>query len=157
MCLLLSRRIIFYSALPEYALLTVKYYSKGNKKGDAWVLPGGRAEVNEKTTDTIIREFVEELGIHIRINRLICIIENFNAYGNESLHEFGLYYLVTPTDEISICDSDFEGIEESIKLTFKWIDIDEIVNYKIYPKMLKDIINQFPDGVKHYINDDKDV
>ncbi|MDQ0872711.1 8-oxo-dGTP pyrophosphatase MutT (NUDIX family) [Paenibacillus sp. V4I3] len=65
-----------------------------NKKGDAWVLPGGRAEVNEPTEEIVVREFLEELGFQVVIDRLIAIIENFNAYEYESLHEFGMYYEV---------------------------------------------------------------
>lgn len=66
-----------------------------NKKGDAWVLPGGGLEVGETSVETIEREFQEELGFRIRASRLFCIIENFNAYEYDGLHENGMYYVVS--------------------------------------------------------------
>lgn len=35
-----------------------------------WVVPGGRSEVNEQTTSTIIREYKEELNTEIKVSRL---------------------------------------------------------------------------------------
>jgi len=64
------------------------------KNESGWVLPGGRAEINEETCKSVVREFKEELNLDISALRLLWIIENFNAYGNENLHEYGVYYLI---------------------------------------------------------------
>lgn len=125
-----------------------------NKKGDAWVLPGGRAEVNEPTEKTIVREFVEELGFQVKVQRLIAIIENFNAYGYKSLHEFGMYYEVSLLGQLPHDLIQFEGIEETVRLTFKWISVHEINHMKLFPKALNQFLYDMPMEFKHLVNSD---
>jgi len=126
-----------------------------NKKGDAWVLPGGQVEIGETSAEAIEREFQEELGLRIRVSRLICIIENFNAYEYDGLHEVGMYYMVTSDEEVPVNDSAFKGMDASVELTFKWISMDELDQHKLYPRALKGLLKNMPNEVKHYINNDK--
>ncbi|WP_284646301.1 NUDIX hydrolase [Paenibacillus silviterrae] len=125
-----------------------------NKKGDAWVLPGGRAEVNEPTGNVVVREFLEELGFRVKVSRLFAIIENFNAYGNESLHEFGMYYEVESLDQLQHDFIEFEGIEETVNLTFRWISMSEINQVKLYPKALHQLLTEMPADFRHLMNFD---
>lgn len=126
------------------------------KSEKGWVLPGGRAEINEESYQTVVREFKEELNLDVSVQRLLGIIENFNAYGNENLHEFGIYYLMECKEELVINDKEFIGNEEDIKLIFKWIDINEIKGMNIYPRSLKGLIQNInlDNGIKHLINND---
>ena len=125
-------------------------------KGTAWVLPGGRLEINEKSSDAVIREFKEELGFSMKVNRPLWVIENFNAYGNRNLHEFGIYYRLEAErlDEIRWEPGEFHGIEDAVKLTFKWFDLDELENIKLYPLCVKELLKETGQGMKHVVNDD---
>ena len=38
---------------------------------DEWELPGGRIEVGESPDETLVREFQEELSVHVRVGRLL--------------------------------------------------------------------------------------
>lgn len=38
-----------------------------------WDMPGGMAEANESPTEAVSRELREELGIEIRVGRLLCV------------------------------------------------------------------------------------
>jgi len=38
-----------------------------------WDLPGGMAEANESPSDALVREVAEELGITVRVNRLLAL------------------------------------------------------------------------------------
>ncbi|REK52201.1 MAG: hypothetical protein C6W55_17085 [Thermobacillus sp.] len=128
-----------------------------NKKGDAWVLPGGRVEVGETSVETLEREFIEEPGMRVHATRILCMIETFNAYGYEGLHEIGIYHVVTADDETPVSDSPFKGKDPTVELTFRWIPVDEIERHKIYPRVLKDILTNLPGEMKYYVNDDKEV
>lgn len=111
--------------------------------------------MNEETKETVRREFVEELGFQVKINRLLWVIENFNAYGYEKLHEFGMYYLVEPFDtNLSIQPAEFEGIEKAEKLIFKWFDIHAIDEINIYPRCLAKLLQEASHEVIHVINND---
>ena len=125
-------------------------------KSGAWVLPGGRSEINETSCEALIREMKEELGVEIRIKRLVWIIENFNAYETKGLHEMGFYYFGQLNSECNMygIQGDFEGNENNIKLIFRWFEINEISKLDIYPKFLKEHLNLLPENIQHIINDD---
>jgi 8-oxo-dGTP pyrophosphatase MutT (NUDIX family) len=61
-----------------------------------WTFPGGRAEVGETSPETLKREMMEELGVEVTVERLLWSVENFFRYEDQDVHEFGLYYLMTP-------------------------------------------------------------
>lgn len=125
-------------------------------KPGAWVLPGGRSEINETSEETLIREMKEEIGVDINIKRLVWIIENFNAYGTEGLHELGFYYLGQLCSNCNLhnIQDEFEGSESSIKLIFKWFEINDIDKLDIYPLFLKSHLKRLPDTIQHVINKD---
>ncbi|PUA38765.1 NUDIX hydrolase [Paenibacillus elgii] len=125
------------------------------KKGNAWVLPGGRGEINEESGKTVIREFAEELGLNVKAVRLLWIIESFNAYGEKNLHEHGIYYLVKSEEaEITIRTEEFFGLENGIGIVYKWIELQELHNMNIYPRALKRLIQDVSEDneIKHMIN-----
>lgn len=126
-----------------------------NKSGDAWVLPGGRAEWNEPTEEAVVREFAEELGMCVRPVRLAGLIENFNAYRQAGLHEFGVYYEVHAClgEQIDIPDDEFIGKEAAPVLTFRWIDLEQIPDTVIYPASLKQLLRSNGE-FRHIVNDD---
>jgi 8-oxo-dGTP pyrophosphatase MutT (NUDIX family) len=133
-----------------------------NKKGDAWVFPGGRAEINEDTGNCVVREFREELGVCVRVDRLLWIIENFNAYEYKDLHEFGMYYSVKldgyESWDAKIHLEEFLGIEEAVKLTFRWFKIEELDQILIYPKASRELLQQLhkTKEIVHIMNQDKE-
>ena len=63
---------------------------------DIWVLPGGLIRLNETSQETVKREFFEETGFEIKVDRLLWIIENFFVFNDEKYHEVGFYFLVSP-------------------------------------------------------------
>lgn len=111
-------------------------------------------EVNESTEKVVVREFWEELGFRVKVSRLFAIIENFNAYGYKFLHEFGMYYEVKSVEQLPHDLIQFEGVEETVKLTFKWIGVNEINQVKLYPKALHQLLTEMPTDVRHLINSD---
>jgi 8-oxo-dGTP pyrophosphatase MutT (NUDIX family) len=127
--------------------------------GNSWVLPGGRLEINEKTSYAVLREFQEELGFQLKVKRLLWMIENFNAYGNQNLHEFGVYYLLEAEEPQSIiCETgEFQGIEEDVKLTFRWFGLEQLQNITLYPKCLKELLKDLEHEIKHVVNDDSNL
>src|SRR5437762_3514141 len=62
---------------------------------DFWSLPGGRVELGEASSQAIVREMREELGLDARTERLLWVVENFFTHGDVSHHELGMYYLIS--------------------------------------------------------------
>src|SRR5438270_12474108 len=66
---------------------------------DSWFLPGGRAELGESASISLLREMQEELGVPMKVERLLYVVENFFTDTNDDWHELGFYFLITaPAD-----------------------------------------------------------
>ena len=54
-----------------------KILSVQMKKNGFYCLPGGHIEIGEDSKEAVVREFKEETGIDVKVERLISITENF--------------------------------------------------------------------------------
>lgn len=117
-------------------------------------LPGGRCKLGESSTNTAIREFMEETGIKTEIIKGLGMIENFFVlkFNGKKYHEILLI------QELKFKNSDeyntiiFKNIEEKKKdfLTYEWIEIDKLKENNFKPEIVADIINN--SSFVHYIN-----
>jgi 8-oxo-dGTP pyrophosphatase MutT (NUDIX family) len=120
-------------------------------KDEHWALPGGRVELLEDSQTSIVREVKEELGIDVKVDRLLWFTENFFDYNNKNYHEIGLYYSVSPTDGIfSMQNEAFFG-EEGDRLIYQWVPISELENIMLYPEFIKKSLTDLPEAPKHLI------
>src|SRR5690242_9462627 len=60
---------------------------QGTGDGGRWILPGGRGQLLEPTTETIRREMREEFGIEVAVGRLLWVVENFFTGGSGNYYE----------------------------------------------------------------------
>jgi 8-oxo-dGTP pyrophosphatase MutT (NUDIX family) len=118
--------------------------------------PGGHVSFGEVSTDTIIREFKEEIGIDITPSRLLWIGEIFFPWAQSDCHQISLYYQVIFRDETQIpSDDDFfvlDEIEEKRhRLLFTWIDLSELENIDLYPIDAKKKLLNLSGQIEHFI------
>ena len=116
-----------------------------------WSLPGGRADMFEVTSQTLVREMMEETGFHIQVGELMWIAENFFEYNGIRHHEVGFYYKMEIPDLKNDCD--FSAIEPGSELLFHWHAIDELHSIKIYPDFIKQDLIQNSAGPRHIVVD----
>lgn len=108
-------------------------------------LPGWYVELGETTEEAVRRELKEEIQKDVKIEKYLGVVENYfiNKY-SKKMHEISFYYLM---DFVSndIDDNDFTLVENdkgrTIKLDFKWIDINDLDDFDVRPALLKNIIN----------------
>ena len=131
-----------------------KVLTHRNVNKDHYCLPGGRVEIGESSEKTIKREIQEELGKKVEILGYVSTVENFFEMENKKYHEIYFLYRIEFVDEedkkINYTMHNSEGKEY---LQYEWIDIDEIDEYNLLPKCLKDIVKA-KDVPIHKINDD---
>lgn len=119
---------------------------------DFWSIPGGRAELMEKTEDTIVREYKEEINVDISVIRQLWLTEDFFTYKNEDYHEIGFYYLVKMLgNDFKDKDKIYEGIEGGKKLIYKWFEIKNIHKEIIYPVFLKEGLCNIPNTIEKIV------
>ena len=119
---------------------------RGVKTHQAYILPGGRLDVLENSKEAIIREIQEELGVDIN-PVLVSIEEIIQNDTNYHMIEF-IYY--AEIDNFNLIKTLDDGWDK-----FKIVNIDEIEEFDVRPKTVKELIEQEKyDIINHNINYD---
>ena len=117
-----------------------------------YFLPGGRAELGESASTSIVREMQEELGVLMDIERLLYVVENFFTEQVYSSHELGLYFLMTILDDSYLNHSlePFERIDEAGNhLLFEWLPLAQLETLPLYPLIFQKALQKIPEITMH--------
>lgn len=124
---------------------------------DGYSLIGGHVLVGETTDISLIREFKEEIGADISIDRLFAVGEIFFPWGKRPCHQISLYYNIKLRDTALIpVDGIFNGIDclenKKFSIDFCWVPLDEIKNIKLYPEELVSYILEDKKEIIHFVS-----
>ncbi|WP_296072935.1 NUDIX hydrolase [uncultured Agrobacterium sp.] len=126
-----------------------------------WTFPGGRAEMGERSAETLAREMVEELGVEAKVGRLLWAVENFFHYEGKDWHELGFYYLMDLPEGLNFHPTDIihrvqDGDNE---LEFRWVAATRkaLTELDIPPYFIADEIENLPKTTRHLVWDDGDL
>ena len=112
---------------------------------DGYCFPGGHVELGELSSNAVVREMKEELGVDIEVNNLICVNENvfINVKGTIS-HEIVYYYDVNPLKELPDDNFIIEEMDKGKlkKHNFCWLCVDELEKYKLMPPIMGDLLKK---------------
>ena len=108
------------------------------------VIPGGRLKIGERSSDALVREMKEEMGITFDKNKLIYLntIEEFFVFDNTKFHEIFFVYEY-PVDEnfyhelINIEDNLDNHITE-----YMFVTPSEFDKVNLLPLEIRDIIKE---------------
>jgi ADP-ribose pyrophosphatase YjhB (NUDIX family) len=124
---------------------------------DFWALPGGRVELLERSPDALRREMQEELGITVKVERLLWVVENYFEHNDRECHEVGFYYLMSaPPDTPLLQQPESYGYEDqlALHLIFRWFSLDALPGLRLYPTFLRDGLRALPETTVHVIHRD---
>ena len=133
-----------------------KVLVQGRKGKEGYGFPGGSVSFLEASESTIVREFEEEIGSKVKVNKLDFIVENLFEFDGRKVHQISFYYELEFKDENDKYKNidEFDGIEVGKNLVFKWVDVndkEEIVK----PKYIFDMLKELKDGeIKHFFIDE---
>lgn len=121
-----------------------------------FAFPGGHVEFGETNTETLIREFREELGADIKVNGLKWVGEIFFRWDDKPCHQICLYYDIElkygnriPVESSFVGDEHLEG--RDFNMEFHWIPLDRLDEIEVYPKNTPELMKNFNSGVRHFI------
>jgi 8-oxo-dGTP pyrophosphatase MutT (NUDIX family) len=104
--------------------------------GDSfWALPGGAVELGEFSTEALVREMREELGVTVAIGRLLWIVENLFDYRGTSYTEYGFYYEAGWFPSGPLPADEFAGLEPD--QFFRWVRHEDIAALDFRPTVLR--------------------
>ena len=123
------------------------------KDGNEYALPGGTVKLGETSVETLVREYKEETGDDIIVNRLIWTEENFWEYGGKKQHSIAFYYLIDFSDDANTIKlNEFISQKDNCSVILGWVPIEELKNLTVYPTLLKDEIHKLDGETKHFIS-----
>lgn len=123
-----------------------KIFLTKDSKGRYYTI-GGAVEVNEVAADAAVREIKEELGIDSRVNQLAFVVENQFTHEDIDFHNIEFHFIVEPIGEMPE-----EMIEEKLKQTCEWIEIDNLVNLDVVPAFLAEELPNWSGQIKQIMN-----
>ena len=106
------------------------------------VIPGGRIQINEKSTSALVRELQEEMGITFAEEKmtLVKVFENFYTMGGKPSHEiYFLYEYVLSDDELA--QINFDTNEDNENTYFALVPKTDMAKYNVLPLTLYPLIN----------------
>lgn len=127
-----------------------------NEKDNYFYSIGGAVHMGEKAEDAVIREVLEETGVHYEIDRLAIIHENFFRESEGSLkglncHEICFYFLMKPRGTQKLKSNSYsQGVRENMC----FIPIKDLDKYKCFPSFMKDYLSKEHFGIKHIVTEE---
>ena len=123
---------------------------------DGYAIIGGHVAFGETTAEALAREYKEEIGADIKVERLFMVNESFFPWDSRPCQQINLYYLVSLKDETQIpLDGTFKALDElgneHIELDMCWIPLEDVPNKKIYPLQVKEYIMNPTDEIVHCV------
>ncbi|NLP49810.1 NUDIX domain-containing protein [Bacillus sp. RO1] len=105
---------------------------------------GGTIEFGERSNETLVREFTEELGVDVVVKGYISCIENIFKIDEVIGHEITQIYLVDFKDK-NLYHKEYFAVSEGKKVTYaKWILKEEIFSGEkvLYPNGLTELLQE---------------
>lgn len=125
-----------------------------NDKG--YSIPGGHIAFGELSSETLIREFKEEIKADVKTERLIMVGELFWPWGSKPCQQISFYYEISLYNENQIpLEGTFPAYDDfgnkRTDLEFSWIDLNEINNLMVYPTNIKEDLLSLPKELKYFV------
>lgn len=133
-----------------------KFLMSGNERSDYLYSVGGRLKFGETAEEAVKREVFEETGVHLEVDRLGFVQENYfigdsPAKKGKEIYEISFYfYMKVPEDFEPAC---YSFTENNVHEFLKWVSSD--TDEKIFPEFFRTELQNPQAGVRHLLKDDR--
>ncbi len=133
-----------------------KLLMAGNSREAYHYTVGGRIKFGETAAEAVVREVFEETGVHMEIDRLGFVHENYFQVDSPSnmgklIYEIDYYFYMKVPDGFDPASMTFLEGDHEEKLT--WVDLDGDAKY--YPEFFKTELKAPSKDVKFFTTDER--
>lgn len=122
---------------------------------DGFAFPGGHIVFGETHAQTLEREFLEETGVRVSVDRLFAVGEIFFSWNKKHCQQISLFYFVKPQSPDELPVSDFYALDEAggcrADLMFHWVALDDLETIQLYPPQLARPLREGTRDVLHFV------
>ncbi len=127
-----------------------------------YALLGGGVATHESSDVAVVREFREELGLDVRVGRLLWCAENFFAHEGERWHEIGFYWEVDlplsfPRAGSGVFHDHVVAQDRLVPTEWSWRPIDRLDEIELRPSFLVAGLRDLPRATRFLVHRDADA
>ncbi|WP_342455315.1 NUDIX domain-containing protein [Planococcus sp. A6] len=117
-------------------------------EGSYYLFPGGGQELGETLPEAAARECIEEIGCAVEVKSLIHIREYIGvrheyAETDSGVHQIEYYFECLLLDDLQ---SAAPSNPDTQQTGFEWVEIEDLLEYRIYPRGIRRFIQKFESG-----------
>lgn len=122
----------------------------------SYALPGGHVLFGESSDQALVREFMEEMGVAVRVERPLFLQENFWHMQQTPCHQVCTYFLLSLSPGAQLPQGSFAALDpEDIRpdmLKFHWVNLCNLSNVDFHPAFLQQALaHPLPMHMQHFI------
>ena len=117
-------------------------------------LPGGRVEFGEAASEATLREMREELGVEVKIERLIWAVDNFFQMDGRRYHEPSFYFLVSLPEASALPQGESFANQDNSRAVLQWYALDRLDDVPLYPTFLRGGLQALPSEAVYMVHRD---
>ena len=119
-----------------------------------WTTVGGKVTFGETTEDAILREFREEMGSPVSVDRLLGVVEHFFDFKGKTFHQYLFVYRLTdPYNAVPVFERDCKMADNPNGIC-RWFPMDEVDTILIKPDCLRRFLKDSDPGIIHICESD---
>lgn len=124
------------------------------KSDDYWTFIGGKVRFGESSDMAILREYREETGAELQIDRMLALIENFFELDGKPWHQYIFFYLLRDDNDVLEFFDGERAVSDNSEAVYRWFSLSELQDIRIKPDCSKAILQELSANTQHYINRD---
>lgn len=126
--------------------------NKYHKNNTYYTLPGGGQDHNEDLKSNLKRECLEEIGANVEVGEILFVREFIADHHNPPSNRTG-YHQVNIIFSCKLIDKNFKTATQPDpnQIGSEWVEIKNLLDYKLYPLSLREHIINYHLGKKNNI------